>query len=211
MKEAPTKESIIASLTDAEVLAHFKQRVFDQVAMADLVGGYEPEDILECLPIANVVGFAVRSLMENFGDGLTGHLEKITCLLEGLNKPQLPTNGSGAVPKSHTGFRDGGVRKPKVTVIGMKPNQINETRRKLGEKAVFNFVDKNRSTDYIPEGTDIVGVMANFVSHADQNHAINHCKTRCKEAIRIIHKGGVKRMCILLNDAIRQKTQVALV
>ena len=80
---------------------------------------------------------------------------------------------------------------PKVTVIGMLDRQQNKLLEYLEGKADFNFVDKNRRSNFIPDGQDFVILMADFISHAIFTQAKN---SNCGQLI--VHYGGVVKLAM---------------
>lgn len=83
---------------------------------------------------------------------------------------------------------------PKVTVVGMLERQQNKLLEYLEGMADFNFVDKNRRSNVIPDGQDFVILMADFISHAIYAQAK---KADCGQLI--VHYGGVGKLAMKLS------------
>jgi hypothetical protein len=86
-------------------------------------------------------------------------------------------------------------KKPKITVVGMLPIQQQKLLNRLRGLASFNFVDKNRKSNVIPNGQDFVVLMGSFVSHAIFMQAkVSGCGKL------IVHHGGVEKLALKLAE-----------
>ena len=72
----------------------------------------------------------------------------------------------------------------------------------MGDRAIWYFVNDNRTTEMIPSSTDIVLLWAKFTSHSKRDQCKSFCKDKLKNAIFIEHFGGISTMCQVLEQAI---------
>lgn len=91
--------------------------------------------------------------------------------------------------------RPAATKKPKITVVGMLPIQQQKLLERLEGLAIFNFVDKNRKSNVIPDGQDFVVLMGSFISHAIFAQAK---KKGCGKLI--VHHGGIEKLALKLAE-----------
>jgi hypothetical protein len=99
----------------------------------------------------------------------------------------------------HMPNRHSVVKKTKIAVIGMLPNQQQNLLERLSSLASFNFIDKNRKSKIDLDGQDFVIIMANFVSHSIVCQAKN---SGCGKLI--VHYGGIEKLISKLNEILIQ-------
>jgi hypothetical protein len=186
-QEAPSRDEILDSLDDEEVYIRFGDRVLAALTPHEVISRYSQEMLLEHVQLPDMAGALVRGLLESWSSQkedteLTSTLKDLrAAIAANSNKPKMPT------PQ----VRPQATRLPKVTVIGMKSNQMQEVQKRLGDRVNFNFVDKNRKADAIPTSQDVIVLWASFVTHAMQDQAKKAAANGTK---LIVHHGGVEKM-----------------
>ncbi len=189
-QEAPSREQILDSLDDEEIFLRFSDKVLHALTPHEVISQYPQEMLLEHIQLPDMAGALVRGLLESWSSSQAGSSELTAVLNDmralvaaGSNKPKMPT------PQVS---RPATERLPKVTVIGMKPNQMQEVQKRLGDRVNFNFVDKNRKADAIPAHQDVIVLWASFVKHAMQDQAKKAAASGGTKLI--VHHGGVEKM-----------------
>lgn len=202
VKDAPTKEQIIGSLNDDEVLYHFSNRVLALLTPEERLEGLPHEVVLDSVPVSNLAGHVVTQLIDSF---LSGPEQLKTAMSElgrhinngkpGMAIPALRPDR----PVSHT------PKRLKVAVFGAKANQHQALESALGDRVLFNFVDKNRRAN-LPTGQDIYVVWSRYCSHAIEEQLRSTTKHENSKIVR--HFGGVTQMIGKIEELINGVRQV---
>lgn len=203
VKEAPTKAQIIGTLTDEEVIYHFGNRVLNLLTPEERLEGLPHEVVLDSVPISNLAGHVVTQLIDNFLSGP----EQIKTAIGELGRHI--NNGKAAMaipamrpdrPVSHSP-----TKKIKVAVFGAKANQHQALESALGDRVLFNFVDKNRRAN-LPTCQDIYIVWSRYCSHAIEEQLRSTTKHENSKIVR--HFGGVTQMIGKIEELINGVRQV---
>ena len=185
----PTKK-----LTDEEILDRYGEQVFQTVTPDEIVNEYasgQVENLLEAIPLAKLAGHTAERLVAHW-ETQQENAEFLNEILMDFLDSQNPKE----TPEVHTISANSNgqakPRKPRVTVLGMKPGQTHVVRSALGDRADFNFVDKNRKSKLVNQSTDVCVLWARFSSHAMQEQV----KKQLPEgaSLIIIPRGGTERM-----------------
>lgn len=201
---APSRDEVLGTLTDEEILQHYGQRVLHLYSPDEILRQYSPEVLLSNVQPADLAAQAIKTGVEMFLDTqkeLVGAVRQLSATVE-RQQPRTITHGKPSMPMP----RPIGSKLPKVTVVGLLSNQQAKVEERLSGRANFNFVDKNRKADGIPENQDVILLAANFISHAMQEAAkkrVNGTATRL-----IVHHGGVD-MLVRKLDAILPQAVLA--
>lgn len=209
MREAQSKEQILADLSDDEVVDRFSNRVLSHLAPDDILKNYPPEALIEYIPLPDLVGYCVKTGLEMFTENqamLTDTLQQLTDVVR--RSPQAtPSRPTMPMPRPTPMPMPGTTKLPRVTVVGLLPEQQNKVESKLRGRANFNFVDKNRKADAIPDNQDFVVLAANFINHAVQEQAKKKASgTACRI---IIHHGGIQTMVKKLQAVLPEPASVS--
>lgn len=208
----PTREEIIGTLTDEEVSVFFTDKVLSLMTPDDYLKKCSPELLLSYVPLADVLSAVFKSGVEIFTASqarLTGAVEELTGMVRQQKQSHLPVNGNGTKPAHSRPSMPTPIphkpRLPRVTVLGLLPEQAKAVESKLKGRAYFNFVDKNRDSqrgaEVIPKGQDIIVLAAKFISHSMQDQAKRHADDSTRV---IVHHGGTDMMARKLDELLPQ-------
>jgi hypothetical protein len=205
LAQAPSKEDILGKVDDDEVIVYFSERVLSLLPPADVIRHYPPEAVLSSVPASDLLTYALRSTVDLYFEGqqrLTGAIMDLTEAVR--HKPAAAhthTRPSIPMPRPQSGL-------PKVSVVGLLPEQAKVVEQKLKGRATFNFVDKNRTSgDAIPFNQDFIVLAANFISHSIQEVAKK--KAAGTSTKIVIHHGGTDTMVRKLNELLPQLEAVS--
>lgn len=199
-QKIPTRDEVLGTLTDEEILQHYGQRVLHLYSPDEILRQYTPEILLSNVHTADIAAHALKAGVEMFLDTqreLVGAVRELTSTVA-----QQRTTTHGTTKPSMPMPRPIPTRLPKVTVVGLLANQQAKVQERLSGRANFNFVDKNRKADAIPENQDVIVLAANFISHAMQEAAkkrVNGTATKL-----VVHHGGVDMLVRKLDALLPQ-------
>lgn len=197
----PSRDEVLGTLTDEEILQHYGQRVLHLYSPDDILKQYSPEVLLSNIQPADLAAQAIKTGVEMFLDTqkeLVGAVRQLTAAVR-QQQPRTTTHGNKpSIPMP----RPIGSKLPKVTVVGLLANQQAKVEERLSGRANFNFVDKNRKADGIPEGQDVILLAANFISHAMQSAAKKRVSGTTTKLV--VHHGGVDMLVRKLDDILPQ-------
>ena len=195
-EQAPTKEEILASLTDDEIVQNFSQNVLDSFSPAEIFARFPTEALLESIPNSMLIAHAIQKIVESIGEVSTnfnrafGDLgPALQSLIRKDNKQVTPS-----IPLPRPVFG----RKPRVTVVGMIGDQSVQLESKLAGRADFNFVDKDQKIK-VPNSADIVVFWASVCSHKTRDQIRSTLPNSCQV---ITHYGGIKKMVETLDTVL---------
>ena len=201
-KEAPTKEEILATLTDEEITQNFSQKILDSLSPYEIFTHYPIETLMEFIPSPMLIGSAVQKVIEGISESSENFNRAFTDLGNAVStlkkEPAKVVAPSIPIPRPIS-FTTG--RKPRVVVVGMKGDQPVSLESRLAGRAGFTFIDADQSKPTVPSSSDIVVFWAKFCSHRLQNQIRNGLPTSCR---LITHHGGVQKLVEQL-DAILPK------
>ena len=194
-ESAPSKQEILESLTDDEIVQNFSQRVLDALVPAEIFAYFPTEALLESIPNSTLIAYTIQKILEGFSETSNnfnrsfGDLGNAIQTLKRENKsavtPSIP------VPRPIV-FN----KKPRVTVVGMIGDQPVALESRLAGRANFNFMDKDQAKTSIPSSSDIVVFWARFCSHKIQNQIKNSLPPSCR---LITHHGGIHKLAETLD------------
>lgn len=198
-QQLPSREQIISDLTDEEILLRFGEKVLQNCSPQEVISRYPTDALLSSVPAVEAIGYFLKLGIEMFADSqnqLVGAIRELTATVQ----KNAPTQSIGEKPSIPTPRPK--TRLPKVTVVGLLPNQQAKIQSALDSRAAFNFLDKNRKPDAsaIPDGQDVVILAANFITHSMQEAAKK--KTKGTETRLIVHHGGVETMIRKLDEVL---------
>ena len=198
-KNIPSRDEVLGTLTDEEILHHYGQRVLHLYSPDEILRQYPHEVLLSNVQPAELAAHTIKVGVEMFVENqreLVIAVRELTATVRQQPQPRTTTHGNKPpipMPRPITG------KLPKVTVVGLLPNQQAKVEERLSGRANFNFVDKNRKADGIPENQDVILLAANFISHAMQEAAKKRVSGTATKLI--VHHGGVD-MLVRKLDAI---------
>ena len=197
MQEAPSKDEILAGLTDEEVVEMFSQRVLDNLTPAEIFAHYPTEMLLESIPPTALISHAIQMFIEGVSEtsgSFTKGFQDLGSILNfvsraGTNGAAKPTNVAPSIPLPR-GMMPG-KRLPRVTVVGMKGDQPVNLESRFQGRASFNFIDKDQAKQSVPSSSDVVVFWARFCSHKSQEQIRNSLPNNCRI---ITHHGGTTKL-----------------
>lgn len=201
LEKVPTKEEILNSLPDDEVRTHFGERLKEIIDPESLISSFEPAELLDHVPISQTIGRVFEFMLNKWEEDRLYQRE----LLESIKKlaernmedsSELKKKQKMPMPNPKVAVKPS---LPRVTVLGLLPKQQNQIDNRFKDRAIMNFVDKNRGDNAIPDGQDVIALAANFSSHSMQDQAKSKLGSGTK---LIIHHGGVAQLIKKIDEAI---------
>lgn len=152
------QEETLGTLTDQEVLGHFKAKVLSLLSPEERTEGLDTEELLGGVGLPELLGHAVK-------EGLGLFLESRNSPSQPFQPVKLTPLVNGQVPRA-TPVRV--ANPPRVTIVGPKEGVQREIEKRLEGRAKFNFVLPVRSSNSyaFPPNQDIVVFMTRFIDHA---------------------------------------------
>lgn len=196
LEKVPTKKEILDALTDEEVVETFGTRVLHALTPDEILRHYSPEMLLSYVPMPLTLNHLMTSFWESYQQSHVSLLSAIRELIVITKEnQQRPVAAQPHRPLTTP-------RLPKVTVVGLLPNQQTIVENALKNKARLTFVDKNRKADKdaIQDNQDIIVLAANFISHSMYDLAKR--KVLGTTTNLITHHGGISNLV--------QKVEMAL-
>jgi len=203
-QKIPSRDEILGTLTDEEILQHFGQRVLHLHSPDEILKQYSTDVLLSNIQTPDIVAYAFKAGVEMFLDSqreVAGAVRELTAIVKQASSTSNKTTTHGSKPPMPIP-RPTPSKLPKVTIVGLLGNQQIKVEERLAGRANFNFVDKNRRVDAIPIGQDVVLLAANFISHALHSaakKAVDGTNTKL-----IIHHGGVDMLVRKLDSILPQ-------
>ncbi len=189
LEHIPTKDDILQNLTDEEVCIHFQHRVLDLTTPDDVVSAFNVEDILASVPTPALVGYTAARVMENLENNASGLQEALMAMntATGMKKsvPTIATSATSSPKKVQ-------IKKPRIAILGMKPNQTQIVEHHVNGQADMVFVSKDMKSNSVKTMVaDIFMLWGSFCSHQDQVHV----KARAKQlgAKFVVYHGGMAK------------------
>jgi hypothetical protein len=169
---AMTREELLKTITDDDILTHFKQRILQLVTPDETLSLFPTETILANIPLPLILSHLIVTGADVFSQTQRGLTETVLELAEVVRQQgalQQQIRSQLSIP-SATAPKPTAV---KITVVGLLSIQQQELSRAFNGKVAFRFVDKNRKPEpsAIPDGQDVIILAANFISHAMQDAA----------------------------------------
>lgn len=141
------------------------------------------------ISLTSIIPWAVEQLLSSLLDNkhsikATSMLEtqeaKMDMILDFLTKPvkKEPTS----LPQTN-----GRKRLPRISVYGLKSNQIQEVQRACRNHADINGVNKDILSPHFSTEDDLIFLFADFIDHSLQNKAFS---TVGRDKV-VLHKGGI--------------------
>jgi hypothetical protein len=201
----PSKESILAALSDEEIFVHFSDKIMAMLSPDDVLKTYPAETLLGYVPIPVLLSHLATLGME----ALQEREDRIVAALQDL-KNTTPTKPLAASTSQRNVPLPGAASSPslpRVTILGLLPNQARVIEQKLSGMAQFNCVDKGRcdraGSEAIPLKQDIIVLMANFIGH----HLTDTVKKQMAGTSTrlIVHHGGIDRIVRRLAEELAAK------
>lgn len=200
IKEAPTKEEILSSLTDAEIIQNFSQKVLDNLSPIEICANFSNGELLEGIPKAVIIGYAVQQIIESIAETANNFnlgLQNLGTITQGVLKAQSKTAPSVPISRPTLTQR----KLPKVTIVGMKGDQSGHLEDKFTGRAIFNFLNKDQAQICVPPSTDILVFWGKFCGHKTQEQIKSRLPSTCRF---IIHHGGTVTLAETLEPMINR-------
>ncbi len=181
-RAAPTRDEILSSLADDELIDRFAKRLLSILPPDEVVSSFGADTVLACLPTSSIVAFAMGQL---FGEYAT-HSKLMEQNLEVLGRVladmpaekirrQIPSSGTPA-------------QLPKVLLVGFKPEQGGIIADRFHGRVKVETQDKNRK-NFAGTAADIIIVLVKFVPQTMIDQIRKAAKSPCRV---ILHTGGLE-------------------
>jgi len=177
-EDAPaTKEELLDSLTDEEIVQRFLPRVLHVMAPADLVGNFRPEQLFDSVATADLVAAAVRRLVAALERPL--HVTVQVPAAKGEVRQPVPA------PKLNG-------RKRRILIVGISNgDQRRIVNDSVGHLCDLRFLDGNPlRREMIPTSVDGVIVWVKTMSHKSYDMVRSAYPSRMISE----HHGGIEQM-----------------
>lgn len=189
IQQIPSRDEILGTLTDQEMMSHYGQRVLDNLSPDDILRSYSSEALLSYVPVLDTISYLFRFGVSAFAESqreLVNSVKELTEVVKNRPMTTPTTTSKPTMPMPRPQVQ----RLPRISVVGLLPDQQNKVEAKLRGRAQFNFVSKNRQdAAAVPDNQDIVLLAANFISHGIQNGIKNRISgTNTK---LVVHHGGI--------------------
>lgn len=200
------RDRIIAAFDDETVLRLFKQQVIENLSPDDVLASYDLNDLLACVPTSALVGYAATRILEQFESGASGMQEAlmaISVLANSSGKKTVPVSTPQPSRPQSSGQKVQ-IKKPKIAILGMKPNQARIVEHQVDGNAEIIFVPKDMKANSVKTiVADTFILWGSFCSHQDQVHV----KARAQQlgAKFVLHHGGMAKFL----EKIEEETKLA--
>ena len=223
LEQRPDKATVLQNLTDEEIRIHlrdriitafddetvlrlFKQQVIENLSPDDVLASYDLNDLLACVPTSALVGYAATRILEQFESGASGMQEAlmaISALANGNGRKPAPVAASQTSRPQSSGQKVQ-IKKPRIAILGMKPNQARIVEQQINGNAEIVFLPKDMKSNGVKTMVaDIFILWGSFCSHQDQVHI----KARAQQlgAKFVLHHGGMAKFL----EKIEEETKLA--
>jgi hypothetical protein len=181
-RTAPTREEILSTLTDDELIERFAKRLLSVLPPYEVVSSFGSDTVLACLPTPSIVAFAMGQF---FGEYAT-HSKLMEQNLEVLGRvlADMPTE------KVRRQIQTPGTpaQLPKVLLVGFKPEQGGIIADRFHGRVKVETQDKNRK-NFAGTTADVIIVLVKFVAQTMIDQIRKAAKSPCRV---ILHTGGLE-------------------
>ena len=181
-RATPTREEILSSLADDELIERFAKRLLSILPPDEVVSSFGPDTILACLPTSSIVAFAMGQLFSEYATHSTLMEQNLEVL--GRVLADMPTEKI----RRQTQVPGTPAQPPKVLLVGFKPEQGGIIADRFHGRVKVETQDKNRKN---VAGTvaDVIIILVKFVPQTMIDQIRKATKSRCRV---ILHTGGLE-------------------
>jgi hypothetical protein len=170
-----TPHNVIANLTDTQIKLYFTERLLNALTPSEVLQNYDADTLLSFVADADLMTYAVKRGVEIWQERSQQFTTTIAEALKHTKRDEPTKHHPVAAPKKDE------AKLPRVTVVGLLPDQCNVVEARFKDQVRFHFVDKHRNVDSLPQHQDVVVLACNFISHSVQDQAkqqLSGSKTR---------------------------------
>ncbi len=176
-RAAPTRDQILSSLADEELIERFAKRLLSILPPDDVVGYFSPEAILACLPASSIVAFAMGQLFSEYATQSKLMEQNLAILGRVLAEmPAEKIRRQAQAPGTPAQL-------PKVLLAGFKLEQGGIVADRFHGRVKVETLDKNRKK-FPGTSADIIVVLVKFVPQI--------CRAAKASRRVILHTGGLE-------------------
>jgi hypothetical protein len=181
-RAAPSREDILSSLSDDELIERFAKRLLSIVPPDEVVSAFGTETILACLPTPSLVAFAMGQLFSEYATHSNLMEQNLAVLGRVLAEiPVEKIRRQAQLPGTPAQL-------PKVLLVGFKPEQGGIIADRFYGRAKVETQDKNRK-NFSGTVADIIVVLVKFVPQTMVEQIRKAAKSPCRV---ILHTGGME-------------------
>lgn len=208
LAKQPSRNEILDTLSNDELLNRYKRRFLGILPAAEVVSHFEADEILASFPPDLLMTRAYAAMMEGIRYSNEMALE-VAIALQKIQQTaeRAPTNSNG----NGNGNGHGHVSKlPKVALVGPKSDQfrfVTLNPRVVGKAAFVRVPTEEYQTSGVPPQCDIILFWKRFANHEMYHHAKAMSDAPAPVlggGCRFIHyDGGLERMAQTLQSALK--------
>lgn len=180
LKAKPDRAEVIGTMTDQEVMEHFKERVLGTMSPEDVVRHYGIDALLAGFDVPDLIGLMAKTCAAEFLSMSSG-FAALPAVLQRLSEAGAPTavhvNGSPQATR----------RKIKVAIVGLVAAQQHTVRQQVSVNDYqLSFYDNDHAANWQPGSHDMTVVVARFVSRRMLERVAN------SGVAHVVHRGGLR-------------------
>lgn len=179
-----TKEEILETLTDDEILIYFGDKVSRLLSPEQILSKMDYDDILTSVPLEKVAGYVAESVVGKLISFEESEIEEVPTPASSTSKP--------------TATKD---NRPSCLVVGALSRQHSNITARLKRLAKVSFLRKDQAVP--PAGYDYYLIWLDFVTHGMCDAVAAHTP---KDQI-VSYKGGLSKMDEALSRAIKRNSR----
>ncbi len=181
-RAAPTRDEILSSLADDELIERFAKRLLSILPPDEVVSSFGADTILACLPTSSIVAFAMGQLFSEYATHSKLMEQNLAVL--GRVLADMPTEKI----RRQTQSSGTPAQLPKVLLVGFKPEQGGIIADRFHGRVKVETQDKNRK-NFAGTVADIIIVLVKFVPQTMIDQIRKAAKSPCRV---ILHTGGLE-------------------
>jgi GGDEF domain-containing protein len=181
-RAAPTRDEILTSLADDELVERFAKRLLSILPPDDVVSSFGADTILACLPTPSLVAFSMGQLFSEYATHSKLMEQNLAVL--GRVLADMPTEKI----RRQTQAPGTPAQLPKVLLVGFKPEQGGIIADRFHGRVKVETQDKNRK-NFSGTLADIIVVLVKFVPQTMVEQIRKAAKPPCRV---ILHTGGLE-------------------
>ena len=181
-RAAPTRDEILSSLADDELIERFAKRLLSILPPDKVVSSFDPDTLLACLPTSSIVAFAMGQLFSEYATHsklMEQNLAVLGRVLANMpaEKIRRQTQSSGTPAQL-----------PKVLLVGFKPEQGGIIADRFHGRVKVETQDK-KPQNFAGTVANVIIVLVKFVPQTMVNQIRKAAKSPCRV---ILHTGGLE-------------------
>jgi hypothetical protein len=182
----PTREEILSSLPEEELLERFTKKFLSVLPPAEVVSAFGNDTILACLPTPSIVAFAMGQFFSEYATHSKLMEQNFTVL--GRVLAEMPTEKAHRQVQQSSGTSATPAHLPKLLLVGFKPEQGGIVADRFHGRIRVETQDKNRK-NFAGTSADFIIVLVKFVPQTMIDQIRRAAKSSCRV---ILHTGGLE-------------------